>query len=179
MLMGAAAYGREAVVAALLKAGASVDLQCSDGYTALMYAIQQGHVAVAAALLQRGAVNLRNSERGTALMGQAEVVAALLQWGASVDVQTNLGIVAANLGRWRDARRHFDKATKLTNKAAAGTKGQGEASAAGEVAATWMAKVEHELCSMPAVRQWWEPVPGPGSADPSICVAPELFAIVP
>ena len=51
----AAGNGHDAVVRALLDAGADKDLAMNDGATPLMFAAQNGHVTVARALLDAGA----------------------------------------------------------------------------------------------------------------------------
>ena len=51
LLMGAATSGQLAMVKLLLSRSASVDLQDVGGFTALMYAALEGHVAVMACLL--------------------------------------------------------------------------------------------------------------------------------
>ena len=66
--MLAAANGQESVADLLLKRGAQVDLQDSNGTTALLEAAQRGHVHVMDMLLERGAeVSLANNDGVTAL----------------------------------------------------------------------------------------------------------------
>ena len=56
----------------LLQRGAEIDLQNSNGDTALMDAAGQGHERVVELLLQRGAeINLQDSDGDTALMDAA------------------------------------------------------------------------------------------------------------
>jgi ankyrin repeat protein len=55
LLMGAACADDEDMVRYLLRAGASVDLQASDGGTALHCAVAGGHPRVVRALLDAGA----------------------------------------------------------------------------------------------------------------------------
>eukprot|EP00964_Phaeocystis_antarctica_P163309 scaffold139250_cov223-Phaeocystis_antarctica.AAC.1 len=51
LLMVATAAGQEALVRMLLQRGASVDLQDSDGFTALMRAAINGYTTIVQALL--------------------------------------------------------------------------------------------------------------------------------
>ena len=68
LLMLAAANGEEIVADLLLKRGAQVGLQDSNGTTALLEAAQMGHVQVMDMLLKRGAeVSLANNDGVTAL----------------------------------------------------------------------------------------------------------------
>ena len=52
LLMAAAEGGKLGIVRKLLKSGATVDLQCSNGLTALSYATDQGEDSVAEALME-------------------------------------------------------------------------------------------------------------------------------
>jgi len=62
LLMGAANQGHEGVVELLLRHGAEIILQSSNGSTALMYAAENGRERVVDLLIQHGAeVNLKRS----------------------------------------------------------------------------------------------------------------------
>ena len=62
LLMGAANQGHEGVVELLLRHGAEIILQSSNGSTALMYAAENGRERVVDLLIQHGAeVNLKDS----------------------------------------------------------------------------------------------------------------------
>ena len=72
LLMGASWNGHEALVATLLKRGASIDLLDSNGGSALMYATSQGQATIVRLLLKAGAqLGLRDVNGETAL-GLAE-----------------------------------------------------------------------------------------------------------
>ena len=58
MLMGASVGGDEAMVAALLERGASVNLQNNNGVTALRYAVAHGNADVAEFLRAHGAAEV-------------------------------------------------------------------------------------------------------------------------
>ena len=51
----ASATGHTAVATALIKAGAALDVQHSQGFTALMLAEQNGHTAIVNSLIKAGA----------------------------------------------------------------------------------------------------------------------------
>ena len=55
LLLTVAAYGQLEIVNELLKRGASVDLRCSLGFTALMDAAGYGHLSIVLVLLQHSA----------------------------------------------------------------------------------------------------------------------------
>ena len=108
-LMHAAALGHTAIVQALLKASANVNLLCYGGRSALMWAARNGHTSVVLALLQASAsVDLRSSGQAgfTALMwaawhGHTTIVRALLKESASVDLQSSkLGYTALMVAAW-------------------------------------------------------------------------------
>ena len=62
-LLWAALSGSREAVETLLDAGATVDLADKFGQTALMHAVQNGHVVVAHVLVERGAnLNVRDKE---------------------------------------------------------------------------------------------------------------------
>jgi ankyrin repeat protein len=88
-LIKAAASGNIERVKVLIAAGADVDFQrVINGFTALIYAAQNGYTHIVEALLRAGAnVNAKNKNGHTALMRAAEkdhpdTVAMLLQYGA-------------------------------------------------------------------------------------------------
>jgi len=73
LLHAASAYGHLALVKELLKRGASVDLQTSLGFTALMNAAGYGHPSTVLVLLQHSAnIDLQDTTGGTALMSAAD-----------------------------------------------------------------------------------------------------------
>jgi ankyrin repeat protein len=79
---------------ALLEERPRVNLQDSDGWSALMCACQEGHLEVAELLLENGAaVDLQNSKGWSALMlacraGHYGVVKLLLEHGADINLQS-------------------------------------------------------------------------------------------
>ena len=87
--MGAAAHGHERVVELLIRRGAEINLQSSDGVTALMGAALFNHPAVVRRLLQAGADTAARTENGwTALQwakekGNAECVMVLSEAAAA------------------------------------------------------------------------------------------------
>ena len=92
VLMTAAGHGHERLVELLLRHGAAINMQDSDGDTALMDAAY-GHERVVELLLQRGAeINLQNRKGFTALIvaagqGRERVVDLLLQRGADANLE--------------------------------------------------------------------------------------------
>ena len=105
LLMMASSDGEEALLAALLARGASVDQQDSEGGTALQFASLECHTAVVAALLERGAsVDLQDNDGGTALMFASQensptVVRQLLAAGADPSLCDEDGDTAADWAR--------------------------------------------------------------------------------
>eukprot|EP00982_Pelagococcus_subviridis_P015521 31407-Pelagococcus_subviridis.AAC.5 len=87
----AASNGHEAVVRALIEAGADVNKANDNGTTPLFIAAQKGHEAVVKALMEAGAVvNKADNHGGTPLHGTARngheaVVKALVDAGADVN----------------------------------------------------------------------------------------------
>ena len=98
--MIASEHGHLQVVEILLRNRANVDLQNSDGNTALMIASEHGHLQVVEILLRnRANVDLQDSYGSTALMyasehGHLQVVEILLRNLANVDLQNSDGILA-------------------------------------------------------------------------------------
>ena len=69
LLMVAMTYGHEELTEALLRRGADVSLQSSDGSTALGLAAANGHEKLVELALRHGAeINLQANNGGTALM---------------------------------------------------------------------------------------------------------------
>lgn len=97
-LMLASKGGRKAAVEALFNAGANVNIQDSNGDTALHYAVGDGREEIVGFLLSKGAeVNARNRLEGdTPLMVALDVcrpslVRLLLQNGAEMTAPNNAG----------------------------------------------------------------------------------------
>jgi len=88
--MCAALEGRTWAVKASLRRGADVNARDSQGRTALMFAVTNGHADTVKALLEHGGdVNVKADDGGTALMlaacgGDAGIVRALLDEGADL-----------------------------------------------------------------------------------------------
>ena len=93
-LMQSAKTGNLEMIGLLLEAGADVERVCKDGRSALFVAIEKGRIDMALRLLSSssGPVDALRIDRGrTALMeaarrGQADVVKALVEHGADVDL---------------------------------------------------------------------------------------------
>ena len=67
-MMWAAEQGHLPAVRRLLEAGALVDLQNGEGYTALMFAVRKGRVDVVRLLMESGAdPSIKSFDRKTAL----------------------------------------------------------------------------------------------------------------
>lgn len=98
-------YRAEVIRAASVQGsgGAGVPLKDEDGFTALMYAANQGHDRVVRALLAAGAaIDHRDKQGSTALMhaaqhGHLAVVAALLRAGADVRAQQEDALTAREI----------------------------------------------------------------------------------
>lgn len=96
--MRAARHGDEQAVAGLLKRGVSVDIRDESDWTPLLWAAARGNVATVELLVAAGA-DLKaatRKERQTALTlaarwNRAEVVAALIRRGASVQQRDSIG----------------------------------------------------------------------------------------
>ena len=73
IVCAAATAGHDAVLAALLEAGARPDQQEAHGETALMRAAAQGHAAAVAALLEAGATIDLQSRLGVTALFEAAV----------------------------------------------------------------------------------------------------------
>lgn len=117
-LMRACREGLQAIVAALLAAGAKVDARNADGNTALWLACVGGHLPVIDSLVAAGcAIDNRNDNGATALMyaasaGKAEVVARLLAHGADTRPETLDGFSALDLAATRDCLDLLRHATR-------------------------------------------------------------------
>ena len=83
LLMGTAMEGHERLVDLLLRYGAKVDLQDSDGDTALTLAASRGHERVVELLLRHGAeVNLQNpSHQGSNSISGSRISILPCQYG--------------------------------------------------------------------------------------------------
>ncbi|MDQ3754779.1 MAG: ankyrin repeat domain-containing protein [Acidobacteriota bacterium] len=99
------------VVEVLLKAGAEVNPQATDGGTPLLFAVQSGEIEIIKLLLGRGAnVNTKMSNGYTALMVAAEIsdpeiTKVLIAAGADVNARNDFGetalSIAAKMGNGR------------------------------------------------------------------------------
>lgn len=103
-LMMAAYKGHADCVAALLKGGATVNLQTGNtAWSALMLAAEGGHTECMRLLSEAGAdLNLQNSWGGTALMlaameGNADCVKFLLERGADAAIRSKSGDTALDI----------------------------------------------------------------------------------
>lgn len=111
-LMLAAMYGHKSVIAALLDAGADLNLGSDEDYeegtTALMYIASSffasNRAEVIQFLVERGAdVNAQNDKGQTALMlarENADAVKALIEAGANVNLRDHEGNTAMMQGTW-------------------------------------------------------------------------------
>eukprot|EP00277_Geminigera_cryophila_P017727 CAMPEP_0179435766 /NCGR_PEP_ID=MMETSP0799-20121207/19825_1 /TAXON_ID=46947 /ORGANISM="Geminigera cryophila, Strain CCMP2564" /LENGTH=202 /DNA_ID=CAMNT_0021215363 /DNA_START=109 /DNA_END=717 /DNA_ORIENTATION=- len=88
--------------------GTNLDLQDSNGWTALMLASKKGHTTIAAMLIDAGAkLDLQNKDGNTALIDASkeydwdivEIVAKLIDAGAQLDLQDKDGNTALDLVR--------------------------------------------------------------------------------
>ncbi len=99
-LMRAVAEKHPDVVRALIDRGADVRARSKDGFTALLFAGQQGEVASAKMLLAAGAdVNERTPKNGTALVvaaasGREQFAISLLENGADPNAADAYGVTA-------------------------------------------------------------------------------------
>lgn len=112
-------YGEEKHASLLIEAGASLNIQDSDGKTPLMCAIISGHDEIAIALIRAGAnVNLQNREKNSATLlaarkGNMRVLKALLDAGADPNIKNksipSLVCVAAQQGDDKLLQELLDK----------------------------------------------------------------------
>jgi len=124
-LMIAALTGRDAIMEALIDAGATVDLRAPDGTTALLaataFAQTTRETSGIELLLARGAdPNLANVEGNTALMmsarhGLVTAIVALLHAGAATDMQNRYGSTAL----MQAARGHLIESARVLLRAGA------------------------------------------------------------
>ena len=121
LLDAAATHGHLEMVRELLTRGASVDLQSSLGYTALMGAAVNGHLSTLLLLLQHSAnPDLQNLQGHTALMaaagkGQEACVQALLRAEANTQLLDKRGRTAL---QWAEAEGHTAIAELIRQHAA-------------------------------------------------------------
>jgi len=121
----AAANGRTDTVRALVSAGADVNTQRHDGWSALSVASQEGHSDIANMLLEKGAkVETRDKEGCTALWraakgGHVKVIDLLIDRGADVDLIAYDGYspicIAAKKGHKNAVIALMKHATNLTH----------------------------------------------------------------
>jgi len=96
-LVNAARLGNIDNVQALIDAGADVNVQSNNGYTALIWAVRKNSLPIAQALLAAGAnINLQDYVGCTALIwavryNSLPIVQALLAAGADVNVEDSSG----------------------------------------------------------------------------------------
>ena len=96
-LMHAASKGKSEIVLWLLKRGAKIDLQDSEGFSALHLAIQGKHATIVESLLEEGAnVELRDIHGNTPLWratfdarGKYDLVKLLIKHSASCNSKNN------------------------------------------------------------------------------------------
>lgn len=94
----AARLGHSEIVLILLKAGAAIDLPCSEGQTPLYMASQYGHPPVVEILLSQGAEVDKIAHNGltplhkAAEQGHVAVVSMLLEHHAKVNIKTPQGL---------------------------------------------------------------------------------------
>ena len=92
---------RESFMSVLLDRRADVNAKIDDGFTALMWASQEGHPSCISVLLDGGAdVNAKNDDGFTALMiasqkGHPSCISVLLDRGADVDANNDNDMTAA------------------------------------------------------------------------------------
>ncbi|XP_049839689.1 poly [ADP-ribose] polymerase tankyrase-1-like isoform X7 [Schistocerca gregaria] len=115
-LIEAAKVGAVTDVQTLLAAGADLEVRDSDGYTALHWAAERGHVDVATCLLEGGAeVDATNDSRITPLhraaqSGHAAVVRLLAASSARTDARNRWGWTPLH---WAAMRGHAEAAAAL------------------------------------------------------------------
>ena len=114
---------RESFMSVLLDRGADVNVEGSDGGTALMIASLQGHPSCISLLLDRGAdVNAKTNNGATALMlaslhGHPSCISMLLDRGADVDAIANDGVTtASSLATDREIIRMLARARAAKNR---------------------------------------------------------------
>lgn len=135
--LSAAAQGDEALVRALLAAGADVNAASEDGETALVRAASKGHLHIVQLLLEAGAdPNARREDGFNALgvavfFGYTGVVRALLARGA--DPSAN-GRLAANAEKWALVSGYDEIAEMLKEPDSAGARRPSAEAASGAAA---------------------------------------------
>ena len=120
LLIGSAIGGQKALILLLLQRQADIEMQDTEGHSALMAATEHGQTAAVAALLKSGAsTELRDTNDGeTALMvacssGHSAIVHMLLRAGATADAKDAHGATILELA----ARRGHAAVLKLLCKA--------------------------------------------------------------
>ena len=105
-LMAAAHHGHETLFPVLLAAGAQIDQAMPDGWTALLFAARQGHVAAVRALIAVGGTDQVDADGDTALIfaaryGHTALVKLLLQAGAEKHHKNGDGDTALIEATWK------------------------------------------------------------------------------
>jgi ankyrin repeat protein len=105
-LMAAAHHGHETLFPVLLAAGAQIDQAMPDGWTALLFAARQGHVAAVRALIAVGGTDQVDADGDTALIfaaryGHTALVKLLLQAEAEKHHKNGDGDTALIEATWK------------------------------------------------------------------------------
>ena len=101
----------------MIQAGAAIDVQDSDGTTALQWAATHGSAEVVLELIQAGAtIDAQNDDGCTALLmaatnGELEAVQVLIRAGADIDAQDIDGETAT---QWAAMNGHTEVVQELT-----------------------------------------------------------------
>jgi len=110
----------------LIIAGAAIDIQDNDGWTALMWAASSGHAEIVRVLIDQGAaIDIEDNDGRTALVwtadrGHIETVRLLIDKGAAIDIQDNMSwtalMLAARYGHAEIARLLIDNGADIDIK---------------------------------------------------------------